>query len=105
MGYRFALHRSDLPGTPDIVLPARSSVIFVNGCFWHGHSGCCKSALPQTRRAYWTAKILRNKRRDQRTTRLLRNAGWHVITAWQCELRRPDRLANRLDRLLRGGLG
>ncbi len=88
-GYRFRLHRRDLPGKPDIVFPSRKSAIFVNGCFWHGH-GCPSGALPATRRAFWKAKIGRNKDRDAENRRELEAAGWNVLVVWECDLRRPE---------------
>ena len=87
-GYRFRLHRRDLPGKPDIVFPSRKSVIFVNGCFWHGHD-CSAGALPATRRTFWKAKINRNKDRDAENQSELEAAGWNVLVVWECDLRRP----------------
>jgi DNA mismatch endonuclease (patch repair protein) len=102
MGCRFRLHRRDLPGTPDIVLPGRGCVVFVNGCFWHGHR-CRWGRLPKTRIEYWSAKMKANRERDRRKRAELRAAGWQVATVWQCELRQPERLEARLRKLL--GLG
>ena len=98
-GFRYRLHRHDLPGTPDIVLPGRRKVIFVNGCFWHGH-GCKRIRAVQENADYWTTKIERNKRRDARNARNLRLAGWSVATVWECQLRREPELRNRLVRFL-----
>jgi len=103
-GYRFRLHRRDLPGTPDIVFPSRKSVIFVNGCFWHGHA-CPSGSLPATRRAFWKAKIDRNKDRDAKNRGELEAGGWSVLVVWECDLRQPgavDRIASWLavDRTL-----
>ena len=98
-GYRFWLHRRDLPGTPDIVFPSRKSAIFVNGCFWHGHE-CPSGALPATRRAFWEAKIGRNKDRDAKSRVELEAAGWSVLVVWECDLRQRDtvdRIASWLD--------
>ena len=98
-GYRFRLHRRDLPGTPDIVFPSRKSVIFVNGCFWHGHE-CPSGALPATRRAFWEAKIARNKDRDARSRAELEASGWSVLVVWECDLRQPrpvDRIVSWLE--------
>ena len=98
-GFRFRLHRKDLPGTPDLVFPARRSVIFVNGCFWHGHD-CRAGALPTTRREFWEEKITQNRNRDARNVRALEDAGWRVLTVWQCELKdrtEVDRVAAWLD--------
>ncbi len=95
LGYRFRLHRTDLPGTPDIVLPGRSAVIFVHGCFWHGHR-CRKGRAPKSNTEFWTEKILRNRERDRRVKANLRRAGWRCATVWQCETRD----CAKLDRVL-----
>ena len=85
-GLRFRLHVRGLPGRPDIVLPRHRTVILVHGCFWHRHIGCAKSTLPATNRAWWVAKLRRNRARDRRNIRDLRVAGWRVIVVWECEL-------------------
>lgn len=103
MGYRFRLHRRDLPGTPDIVLPGRRKVIFVHGCFWHGHRGCQFATRPATRPQFWAEKIDRNQRRDRIAVVRLRRLGWSVATIWECSLRHPERLTARLHRFLDGG--
>lgn len=95
LGYRFRLHRNDLPGTPDLVFPGRRSAIFVHGCFWHGH-GCQRARLPSSNVAFWKAKISKNKKRDKRTKRLLRAQGWMVLTVWQCEMRDIVKLEKKL---------
>jgi DNA mismatch endonuclease (patch repair protein) len=95
-GYRYRLHRRDLPGCPDIVFPARRKVVFVHGCFWHGHAGCAKAMIPKTRREYWLDKIERNKERDAFNSSKLNAAGWETLTVWQCELRDMPRLGERL---------
>ncbi|UOE48502.1 very short patch repair endonuclease [Mucilaginibacter sp. SMC90] len=89
-GFRFSLHRKNLPGTPDIVLSKYKAVIFVSGCFWHGHIGCIKSALPKTRVEFWETKIFRNKERDNLNMRKLEKLGWKVIVIFQCELKKKD---------------
>ncbi|HJR74297.1 MAG TPA: DNA mismatch endonuclease Vsr [Luteimonas sp.] len=99
LGCRFRLHRKDLPGTPDIVLPSRGVVVFVHGCFWHGHI-CSGGKLPATKIEYWGQKIEANRRRDKRAGRRLRSMGWRVITVWECELKRPLTLERRLLRHL-----
>lgn len=86
-GYRFRLHHRDLPGSPDIILPKWRTVIFVNGCFWHGHEGCRRAKLPSTRTDFWRAKIERNRARDIATTSQLIAMGYRVVTLWECELR------------------
>jgi DNA mismatch endonuclease (patch repair protein) len=85
-GLRFRLHVRGLPGRPDIVLPRHRTIILVHGCFWHRHIGCAKSTLPATNRAWWVAKLRRNRARDRRNIRDLRAAGWRVIVVWECEL-------------------
>ena len=87
-GYRFRLHRRDLPGKPDIVFPSRQSAIFVNGCFWHGHD-CPAGALPATRLEFWESKIGQNKDRDAKNRSKLEAAGWNVLVVWECDLRQP----------------
>ena len=99
-GYRFSLHRADLPGKPDIVLSSRRTVIFVHGCFWHGHSGCKNAVLPASNREYWEAKFSRNAGRDKRHARALRRSGWHVLTVWECLVRDDKQLERRLLRPL-----
>ncbi len=100
MGFRFRLHRGDLPGTPDIVLPGRQTAIFVHGCFWHRHSGCRFAAVPKSREDFWEAKIAATKARDRRAVRELRRAGWRVTVVWECQARKTDWLAKRLCRFL-----
>ena len=100
LGYRFRLHGKDLPGSPDLVLPRLKTVIFVHGCFWHRHRGCRYATTPSTRRAFWQAKFDANVDRDKRTSASLRHLGWSVITVWECQLRKPDRVVARLERLL-----
>lgn len=102
LGYRFFLHRKELPGTPDIVFPRRRVVIFVHGCFWHGH-GCHLGRLPKSRLDYWGPKIAANRERDDRNVQLLRAQGWRVATVWQCELRDLAALSEHLARLLDSG--
>lgn len=99
MGYRFRLHRRDLPGTPDIVLPGRGAVIFVHGCFWHGHV-CKRDKMPKSHTVYWTEKIEANRRRDARKRRAITALGWKVVIVWECELKRPEKLAEKLQKAL-----
>ena len=99
-GYRFRLHRKDLPGNPDIVLSARRKVILVHGCFWHGHRCARGDRQPKTNRAYWALKITRNRKRDTRNRRMLRTAGWSVLVVWECQLKDATRLARRIDTFL-----
>ena len=86
LGYRYRINDKHLPGSPDIVLPKYRSVIFVNGCFWHGHKGCKYYTVPQTNTDFWVAKVKRNQERDQEVWRKLEAKGWSVIIVWECEL-------------------
>lgn len=96
LGYRYRLHRSDLPGRPDLVFPARRKVIFVNGCFWHRHDGCPQVRIPATNRDYWLAKLERNSNRDRRSIAALQERGWSVMTVWECQLRDIPAATERL---------
>lgn len=91
LGFRFRLHRKDLPGHPDMVFPAKQAVIFAHGCFWHGHS-CPMCRLPSTRTAFWDTKINSNQARDRKTSNALAETGWRVLVVWECALRGPARL-------------
>ena len=104
LGFRFRLHRRDLPGRPDIVLPRYNSVVFVNGCFWHQHKGCKLAHKPASRQEYWVAKLERNVKRDQSSFSKLTQLGWQVIVVWECDLRNPDAVGRRLQTLLEQGL-
>ncbi len=100
LGARYRLHRRDLPGSPDIVLPGRRLAIFVHGCFWHGHA-CRRGARPpKSNAAYWTAKISRNMARDGAAQAALAAAGWRVEVVWECELRDAEALGERLAGVL-----
>jgi DNA mismatch endonuclease (patch repair protein) len=96
MGYRYRLHDKRLPGRPDLVFSGRRKIIFVNGCFWHGHESCRYAALPKTRVDFWRAKVEKNQARDRENIALLEANGWKVLTVWQCELKNTERLANKL---------
>jgi DNA mismatch endonuclease (patch repair protein) len=100
MGYRFRLHGKNLPGTPDIVLPRYRSVIFVHGCFWHGHQGCNRATIPATRTNFWKAKIDSNRKRDERNTAALEKSGYRWLIIWQCETKDTTALAQRLAEFL-----
>jgi DNA mismatch endonuclease (patch repair protein) len=100
LGARYRLHRRDLPGSPDIVLPGRRLAIFVHGCFWHGHDCRRGARLPKANAAYWIAKIARNQARDLAAQAALAAAGWRVEVVWECELRDADALAGRLGAVL-----
>ena len=103
LGYRYRLHRANLPGRPDLVFPSRHKVVFVNGCFWHRHDGCSRVRIPSTNRDYWLSKLERNYNRDVRSIALLEEQGWSVMTVWECQLRdmtaTTDRLVSFLDEL------
>jgi DNA mismatch endonuclease, patch repair protein len=104
MGYRYSVHRSDLPGKPDIVLPARGKAIFVHGCFWHRHeaSSCRLARLPKSRLDFWLPKLEANRLRDKKKQRALRAAGWKFLVVWECQLGDKEHLENKLRRFLRG---
>jgi DNA mismatch endonuclease, patch repair protein len=95
LGYRFRLHRRDLPGRPDIVLPRYKTAIFVHGCFWHHHTGCPTARIPGTSEQFWKAKFAATQERDRKSTERLREQGWHVIILWECEV-----LGSNLQNLL-----
>lgn len=101
LGYRYRVHRRDLPGSPDLVFPSRKKVIFVHGCFWHGH-GCQWGRLPKSKLDYWKPKIEANRERDKRNLTALREAGWSVNVVWQCELRNMEATLNRIIGFLEG---
>lgn len=90
-GMRFRINVRKLPGTPDIVMRKYRTVIFVNGCFWHGHEGCKFFRMPHTNTPFWEKKIQRNKERDKRNIQALREKGWNVVTIWECELKKATR--------------
>jgi DNA mismatch endonuclease (patch repair protein) len=100
LGYRYRLHCKKLLGTPDLVFPSRRVAVFVNGCFWHGHRGCPKGRLPKSRVEYWRTKIEANRKRDSSRVRQLRRAGWLTAVVWQCELKNPSKVLQRLVQIL-----
>lgn len=99
LGHRFRLHRSDLPGSPDLVLPRHRKAIFVHGCFWHQHADCAggKGKMPRERLAYWAPKLKRNVARDAQALADLKALGWDVLVLWECELSREDAVRDRLQ--------
>jgi len=97
-GFRFRLHRKDMPGKPDIVLPKYKTVIFINGCFWHGHKNCKYFVIPKTRTKWWLNKIEGNRENDKRNLNKLKKMGWNVITIWECQLKQ-DKLQKTLIKL------
>ena len=98
-GYRFRLHRKDLPGSPDIVFPSKKKAVFVHGCFWHAHS-CRYGHLPKTRLEYWKPKLEANKVRDNLARKRLLQAGWKTYVLWQCQLKDPIKALQRIRRFL-----
>jgi DNA mismatch endonuclease, patch repair protein len=99
-GLRFRLHRKDLPGSPDVVLPRHNAVVFVHGCFWHRHPGCRFATTPATRPEFWRKKFDGNVERDVRQRRALRKLGWRVFTVWECQAKDTQRIG-RLSRQVR----
>lgn len=98
-GLRFRSNAENLPGKPDIVLGRVKTVIFVHGCFWHGHS-CQRGRRPKSNTNYWNAKLDRNARRDRRIASKLRETGWKRVVVWECELKKPERLERRVRKAL-----
>lgn len=100
MGYRYRLHRKDLPGKPDITFQSRHKVIFVHGCFWHGHECKRGARIPKTNREYWETKIARNRKRDHRHDEELTRAGWRVLVVWECQIKEPQAVAGQIKSFL-----
>ena len=100
LGYRFRLHRRDLPGSPDLVFPGRKKVIFVHGCFWHQHRNCVDGRMPGSNQTYWLPKLARNVERDKLNITALRRAGWECLVVWECSVRSAAVLARRIERFL-----
>lgn len=100
LGFRYRLHRRELPGCPDLVFRKRRRVIFIHGCFWHLHRACGLARIPKSRKGFWVPKLEGNKRRDARIIRALRREGWEVLTVWEYQLKRPDLLQTRVARFL-----
>jgi DNA mismatch endonuclease, patch repair protein len=100
LGYRFRLHRRDLPGRPDLVFPKLKKVVFVHGCFWHRH-GCSKATSPKSNSAYWQSKFAENVERDKRAIAELLSLGWEPMVVWECETRDIDALSESLSIFLR----
>jgi DNA mismatch endonuclease (patch repair protein) len=100
LGFRFRIHRRDLPGTPDIVLPRFKSVILVHGCFWHRHEGCREASVPATRKEFWRKKFAENTERDRKNIASLRKMGWRVLVIWQCEAESNEALVKKIIKFL-----
>jgi DNA mismatch endonuclease, patch repair protein len=101
MGHRFRLHRRDLPGKPDIVLPKHRKIVFVHGCFWHGHAGCPRGARPTSNIEFWNKKINANIMRDAAAQKELAALNWRHLIVWQCEIRDLPVLTNKLEQFLK----
>lgn len=102
LGFRYRLHRTDLPGKPDLVFPKLKKVIFVHGCFWHGHRCARGNRIPINNREYWIDKIEKNKRRDRLNSSLLQSLGWQSMVIWECSLKKLDTLNSSLVAYLNG---
>ncbi|WP_454018530.1 very short patch repair endonuclease [Azospirillum sp. Marseille-Q6669] len=103
MGYRFRLHRKNLPGSPDLILPKYMIAIFVHGCFWHRHAGCRRCSTPRSNVEFWEEKFRRNVARDARNTQLLGELGWRTVIVWECETKSVSYLRQKLGELLEEG--
>jgi DNA mismatch endonuclease (patch repair protein) len=102
LGYRYRLHRKDLPGKPDIILKKHNTVIFVHGCFWHQHKECKRANIPKSNKKYWIPKLERNVERDKINKRELNRLGWNVITIWECETKDSGKITAELKKKLNG---
>lgn len=100
LGYRYRLHRRDLPGSPDIVLPKYRALILVHGCFWHQHEGCNRNKMPSTHTEYWLPKLTRNKERDAENLSKLKDLGWRTLVLWECEILESHIINRRLQDFL-----
>jgi DNA mismatch endonuclease (patch repair protein) len=100
MGYRFRLHRNDLPGKPDIVMPKHKTIIFVHGCFWHSHN-CKNATIPKSNQEYWTNKFEKNKVRFLEVKKTLQDRGWAVFVIWECETKNVERIKDILNNILK----
>jgi len=102
LGYRFRLHRKDLPGRPDMVFPRLRCVVFVHGCFWHHHPGCREGRVPSSNTGYWGPKLSRNVERDGQALAALAERGWRTLVLWECECRAQEAVRERLADFLGG---
>jgi DNA mismatch endonuclease (patch repair protein) len=100
LGYRFRLHRKDLPGRPDIVLPRHRKIVLVHGCFWHGHT-CRLASKPKSNSSYWSEKIVKNQERDVRNLNALQAANWTVLELWECDIRKMDGLEQTISEFMK----
>ena len=99
LGYRYGLHNKKLPGSPDLVIRKYKTVIFIHGCFWHGHEGCKYSRLPKTNESFWKEKISVNRKRDEQSKEQLEKSGWTVLTVWECDLKNRELREKTLENL------
>lgn len=104
LGFRFRLHKQELPGKPDLVFPRHRKILFVHGCFWHGH-GCRRGKMPQSRLDYWKPKIERNRTRDESNLLQLTNMGWRTLTLWECEIQDLSLIERKIKRYFLGSNG
>ena len=100
LGYRYRLHRADLPGKPDIAFPGRRKAVFVHGCFWHGHSCARGARAPKNNASYWSEKIARNVARDRQSVEKLQALGWATLIVWECDMKDLGRMTDKLRRFL-----
>jgi len=103
LGFRFRLGGRELPGKPDLILVRFKKVIFVHGCFWHGHKNCRRAELPATNVKFWKRKIIKNKLRDTKDVKALKALGWKSLTIWQCKLKKPAKVQSRIETFLNQG--
>ena len=96
LGFRFRLYKNELPGNPDIVLKKYKTIIFVHGCFWHQHKNCKRANMPKSNKNYWKPKLERNMERDRINKRTLKEDGWRILTVWECQIRNPEKLKDKL---------
>lgn len=100
-GFRYRINDKKLPGSPDIVLPKHNTVIFVHGCYWHGHENCKKQITPKTNKSFWNEKIEKNKTRDRKVQNQLRELGWNILIVWECELRNKEIFTAAIEELIK----
>jgi DNA mismatch endonuclease (patch repair protein) len=100
-GFRYRLHVKTLPGKPDLVLKKYRTVVFIHGCFWHGHEGCKRGNMPKTNKKYWKNKIERNIARDKKNVKILKRSGWNVFIVWECELKEPENVLKKFHRFIK----
>lgn len=102
LGFRYRLHRKDIPGCPDLVFPSKCKIIFVHGCFWHRHKGCSRCRLPKSRLNFWKSKLVTNVERDKKVKKKLQRLGWNILVIWECQTLHEKELKTTLRRFLEG---